>query len=130
MHGFIRIMTAQMPAYANISLAFCHFAEPLTLPLLRSSPPPLLPAGFAPNRRRKASRSCRRSEGQHSSWAWTSQVGLLLLMAASQRQRNVRRVERGHPLHNDFRVMFGGLHQNPRTWARSTRATTLRRSRP
>ena len=31
MHGLIRIMTAQMPAYADISLAYCHFAEPLPL---------------------------------------------------------------------------------------------------
>ena len=36
MHGFIRIMTA-LPSYANISLAFCHIAEPLHLP--RVHPP-------------------------------------------------------------------------------------------
>ena len=40
MHGFIRIMTVQMLAYANISLAYCHFAEPLSLP--PSLPPSLL----------------------------------------------------------------------------------------
>ena len=106
MDGFIRTMTAQMPAYAHISFAYCHFAEPLPSSLLlsllhaslRPSPPPLRSCTFRLHPPKKGHSQLPSLQTS------TQQLGLELPGWAAFADRGQSKTEkrpwvwRGHPL--------------------------------